>query len=324
VAQLAPTLALAVGFALLSVSLPAGADHPQDANGGTIVFDHRTGNEWWVEVRIAKAGDPIDQVLARSESGTWHALTLRSWGNWAASFHIPPGERVQFQAAQFGGMSDVWRVTSCFFTHPAGLEQCDGGATQPFSAAFRSPSGTEWWQQVYINSNRPLSAAYAAVHTVNGPDYRAMTLRSWGAWATSSHAPSGSIVSFLAVSGDEQARSSCYRWPDATPVSCPTTGPPVTDASMTRFDHKSGNEWWVEVLVGPIEPTQVLARDDGGPWVPLALQSWGAWAGSFHIEPGHKVQFRAQVDGAWLESCWFTHPGGLSPTGTQVCEGRFV
>ena len=317
----APLLSI---LALAVLALPAAvvADHPQPASGDPVVFDHRVGNEWWVEVKVSHP--EVSQVLARAESGPWHTLTLRSWGNWAGSFRIPPGERVQFQAAQFGGMSDVWRTTSCFFTHPAGVEQCDGGATAPFTATFRSPGGNAWWQQVFVDSNRPLSAVYATIHTANGPEHRAMAKQSWGGWGLSSPTPQGTVVSFLALSGEEKARSPCWRWTDIVPVDCPVAGPPVPDSSMTRFDHVKGNEWWLEVQVGPIQPTEVLARDTDGAWVSLAWKDWGVWAGSFHIEPGHQVQARALVDGAWLESCWFTHPQGLSPTGTQVCNGSYV
>lgn len=317
-----PLLASLLAAALLAAVPLAGADHPQPASGDPVAFDHRGGNEWWVEVKVTHPD--VDQVLARAESGTWQALTLRSWGAWAASFHVPPGERVQFQAAQFGGMSDVWRTTSCLFTHPAGVEQCDSASTAPFTATFRSPSGNAWWQQVTVDASRPLTAVHATVHAVNGPEHRAMAKQSWGGWGLSSPTPDGTVVSFLAVSGEEQARSGCFRWTAATPVECPVAGPPVTDASMTRFDHRTGNEWWLEVQVGPIRPEQVLARDEGGAWVPMALKDWGAWAASFHVEPGHAVQAKALVDGSWLESCWFTHPQGLTPAGTQVCEGRFV
>lgn len=311
-------LLLACMLAVTSVPV-ANADHLQSSPTPGIVFDHRGGNEWWVEVRVTVGPEEtISGVYARAESGTFQALTLRSWGNWAGSFHVPPGERVQFQAYRAGGMSDAWRVTSCYFTHPAGVEQCDDGSTSGFTATFRSPSGNEWWEQVYVDANRPIDHVYLARYTVDGPTYDLLTLRSWGAWAGSYYAPSGTVVQFVATSGPEQVESQCYRWPDATPTDC-GFDPVVSQAGDTNFDHKTGNEWWVEALVGPVQPTRVIAQDDGGPWVDLTYRSWGAWAGSFHIEPGHRVHFRALVEGNWYESCWFTHPQGLTPDGGQVC-----
>jgi hypothetical protein len=310
-------------LAVVLLAAPALADHPQPASGDPVTFDHRGGNEWWVEVRVSHP--ETSGVLARAESGAWQRLDLKSWGAWAASFHIPAGQRVQFQAYQAGGMSDVWRTTSCYFTHPAGAEQCDAGSTAPFAAAFRSPGGNAWWQQVTVDANRPLTGVFAVVQTVNGPEHRPMAKQSWGGWGLSSPAPQGTVVSFLAVSGDEKARSPCWRWTDVVPVDCPGAGPPVADPSQTRFDHLKGNEWWLEMSVGgPYPASEVWARDTDGAWVRLALKDWGAWAGSFRVEPGHQVQAKALVEGAWLESCWYTHPQGLSPTGTQVCEGRYV
>ncbi|HET6399571.1 MAG TPA: hypothetical protein VFH47_08475, partial [Candidatus Thermoplasmatota archaeon] len=68
-------------------------------------------------------------------------------------------------------------------------------------------------------------------------------------------------------------------------------------------------------------PARVQAMDTGGAWVELARKDWGDWAASFRIEPGHDVRFRALVDGDWVESCWFTHPGGRTPGGGETCGG---
>ena len=325
------TLLLAAMLAAVAALPAAAADHPQAIDASTtIAFDHRGGNEWWVEVRVTtQAAHPddayISQVYARAESSpTWHALELKSWGNHAASFHIPPGDRVQFQAYRAGGMSDAWRVTSCYFTHPAGVEQCDEGSTGAFDATFSRPSGNEWWQQVYVTANRPIERVHLVRYTIDGEAWDPLTLRSWGAWAGSYHAPSGTPVKFVATSGGESDETGCYRWPDATPMACPPDDPPVRDPSRTTFDHKTGNEWWVEVLVGPYPPTRVLAQDEGGAWKELTLRSWGAWAGSFHVEPGHDVRFRALVDDDWYESCWFTHPQGVAPDGSQTCGSAWV
>lgn len=93
--------------------------------------------------------------------------------------------------------------------------------------------------------------------------------------------------------------------------------PQNTPGDSIAFDHGGGNEWWVEVrLVGSDgykHVKHVSARDDDqAKWVRLELKDWGVWAGSFHIEPEHRLRFRAVLDdGTKLFSCQFTHPDGL-------------
>lgn len=317
-----------------AVSVPVAAgDHPipiENSGSDTITFDHKAGNEWWVEVKVTPPEVGVDDVLARAENGTWHRLTLRSWGNWAASFHVPPGERVQFQASRAGGMSDVYRQTSCFFTHPAGVEQCDGQPSN-LQVNFHDPQGHRWWQSVFADSNTPLKQVLLLTHLVNTTRAYGMEKQDWGAWATSRDVPEGTMVQFLASDGAETQRSPCYRWPNASALKPPVVpcfqdqGPGEPTGAHTRFDHKGGGEWWVEVRIAPLQPTRVLAQDTGGEWKELNLRSWGNWAGSFHIAPGNEVRFRALVGSEWYESCWYSHPKGFSnPHGLQVCGATTV
>lgn len=97
----------------------------------------------------------------------------------------------------------------------------------------------------------------------------------------------------------------------------PPPPPPTEPTGDVTFTHGGGNEWWVEVKVSP-KPEAVQAMDTNGAWVSLAFKDWGEWAGSFRIEPGNPVKFRASHGGAWSESCWFTHPGGVSQCGTTT------
>ncbi len=97
--------------------------------------------------------------------------------------------------------------------------------------------------------------------------------------------------------------------------------------------HKGGNEWWVEAhIVGysKAQVTKVEARDDDTSWTALTLRSWGNWAGSLHIEPGHTVHFRATVvdgspsSGGLVWSCAFTHPAGQERCGQAYSRGEGV
>ncbi|HVM44828.1 MAG TPA: VCBS repeat-containing protein [Candidatus Thermoplasmatota archaeon] len=195
-----------------------------------------------------------------------------------------------------------------------------GGSTPPppsgeFDATFSSPGGNEWWVEITVRANQPLARVDASI---DGGSWRPLELKSWGDWAASYHAPDGSIVRFRATStGGATDLSGCYRWTSGTSVECGdgggTTPPPPT--GDVTFTHGGGNEWWVEVAVSP-KPGAVQAMDTNGAWVTLELKSWGEWAGSFRIEPGHQVRFRANVGGSWTESCWFSHPQGVSQCGS--------
>jgi hypothetical protein len=303
------TLPLVAANHVQTTSTPAG-------DPVKVTFDHVTGNEYWVQAKIFSSHE-IGYANVRHESGQFQDFGRSGWdpNEYTIGMHVPPGERVQFQALVNG----VGFVTSCFFTHPAGVEQCDPGSTDPFRATFRDTSGNEWWEQVFVDANRPIRYVTMEAWGVNGGTDFFLEKRSWGAYAGSYYQPSGSIVRFLVNSGDEFVESPCFKWPERVVTACPDDNP-----YAPMFDHRGGNEWWVEVDVGPGEADFVWARDDGGPWVQLSKRSWGVWANSFHIEPGHKVQFTAHVNGGRYDSCYFTHPQGMTPENDQSCHGGYV
>jgi serine protease len=100
---------------------------------------------------------------------------------------------------------------------------------------------------------------------------------------------------------------------------------PTANAQETglAFGSVGGSEWWVQTRLSGTWATQVLsvqARDTGGSWVPLSLQSWSGcacwWANGFHVEPGHLVLLRAiLLGGLAIDSCWYSHPSGLAMCG---------
>ncbi len=170
--------------------------------------------------------------------------------------------------------------------------------------------GTEWWVETDVRPDGAVTAVHARV---NSGSWVSLNPTSWDSWARSIHAPEGSIVQFRATQSDGSTTlSDCYRWTAATTTSCPGAPPPPPPPpppGEVAFDHRGGNEWWVEVQVDGA-PSAVQAMRTGGGWNDLSLRDWGTWAGSFHIAPGNEVRFRAQVDGEWHDSCWFSHPGG--------------
>ena len=279
---------------LLVVPLVVFAQPAPAATAFTAAFDPHDGNEWWVQTRV-DASASLASVEARGPDGAWRALSLRSWGSWAASFHVPDGSLVTFRATSTGGET----VTSGAFRWPGG-EPADGGSAPPppssdFAAEFHGVGGNEWWVQASVRTDRSLAGVDSRV---NGGAWRALADKGWG-WADSFHVPDGSIVEFRARATDgATATSGGYRWPDATPTSGDggSGGGADDDGTFSAtFSGVAGNEWWVQVSVKSSSSLAgVDARVDGGAWRALADKGWG-WAASFHVPQGSIVEFRARA-----------------------------
>ena len=285
---------LALGFAV-----PVSANHAQTDSGNVVAFDHVAGNEWWVEVALSgQDAGSVAKVEAQDTNGAWVTLAKKSWGPYAASFHVEPGNQVRFRASWAGGAQQV----SCWFTHPAGLEQC---STPPppgsFDATFTGVRGNEWWVQAQVATNGPAVARVDVREHLGGvwSAFQPVARQSWG-WGASYHIPQGTIVQLRATATDGQTDlSSCRQWvppsgQDAAIVACPGATPTPFDATFTGV---KGNEWWVQVNVAGNQPIHEVAfRVDCRPyWEPLVKQDWGGWARSMHIPAGSKVDFQART-----------------------------
>jgi hypothetical protein len=316
------TLALSMVVATLLVPL-APADHMQSENGRIVVFDHKGGNEWWVEVFLSgQDGGVASAVDAMDTDGTWVPLAKKSWGNWAASFHIEPGHPVRFRASWPGGS----QVVSCWFSHPAGVEDCSAGTSPPFTAQFTLVTGNEWWVQTQATPN---AGTVSRVDVrLDGGAWMPLQLQSWGVreWAASHHIVQGTRVQFQAT--DTAGRtyvSACYGWippqgngQTAAVVDC--AGPPFT----ATFSNVVGNPWWVEVRVAGSRAIQsVDVRVEDGAWRPLTLRSWGSWAASFQIPDGSYLRFRAGSGGAFVPSGDYVWPSARA-VGAWPVEGSYA
>jgi hypothetical protein len=125
---------------LLAVAMPlAAANHPQSEGGRLVVFDHKAGgNEWWVEVILSgQDAGSVAAVHAMDDAGPWVAMHKTSYGSWAASFRIEPGNPVKFRATWAGGAE----IRSCWFSHPQGAEACGGPGPDPPPPAGRWTNG---------------------------------------------------------------------------------------------------------------------------------------------------------------------------------------
>ena len=155
-------------------------------------------------------------------------------------------------------------------------------ATAPATGAFSDVKGNSWWIQAKVaGSPRSVEAR------VNGGPWAGMAWHSWGAWAVSKHAPTGSVVELKATYGDGSTKTAAYKWPDATPADATAT------AFTASFRGVTGNTWWVQTSAsGNMPIASVAARVNGGAWVTLTKYDWG-WAKSVHAPSGSRVEFQA-------------------------------
>lgn len=191
-----------------------------------------------------------------------------------------------------------------------------GHTDEDRDVAFDHKTGNEWWVEVTVMGDQPFDAVGARD---DGGEWVGLTKNAWGVWAGSFHIEPGHRVQFEAVDtvhAGERTRSCWFTHPEGV-EECGTASDPAP--SEATFDHTGGNEWWVQVDVSG-SPDRVQAMGAGGAWTDLQHKDWGDWAASFHVEPGHDVRFRAMTDDAWRESCWFTHPGGKAPDGSETCS----
>jgi len=164
-------------------------------------FTPVNGNNWWVQVRV-DANAPTQAVCASVDGGSCKPLELKSWGDWAASFHVPTGAKVTFTATSDKGE----RVTSGAFLWPTGEP-----AATALTAKFTPLNGNNWWVQTKVASASPIASVCAAV---NGGSCTVLKLQPWGDWAGSFYVPTGAQVRFTAADQNgAKAVSSTYTWP---------------------------------------------------------------------------------------------------------------
>ncbi|MFA5862396.1 MAG: PKD domain-containing protein, partial [Candidatus Thermoplasmatota archaeon] len=174
-----------------------------------------------------------------------------------------------------------------------------------FTATFAPSNGNEWWIQTAVSANKPLASVCVAI---NGGACQALKLQSWGAWAASYNAKTGSTVRFTAkTTSGESMTTGAYNWPSGTPAASTPPPPPSFSATFAPY---GGNNWWVQTKVTGSAPIAgVCASVNGGACQALKHQSWGAWAASYNAPTGSKVVFKAtSTTGATATSAAYTWP----------------
>ena len=172
----------------------------------------------------------------------------------------------------------------------------------PFTASFAVASGSnEWWQEVKVTS----SAQTAKVDfSANNGAWQAMSLKSWGNWASSVQVLKGTPVVLRATdAAGHTASSTSQPW-----LGAPTAAPAPTFTAT--FAPKSiGNDWWIETAVTQSSQSvsKVEASLNGGAYVQLPMDSWGTYAKSISAPNGTHVVFRAtSASGAVATSAAYT------------------
>ncbi|MFA5862595.1 MAG: VCBS repeat-containing protein [Candidatus Thermoplasmatota archaeon] len=222
---------------------------------------------------------------------------------WAISIHSP---------SEGGGFQFFRTDAPCAgpFLSWQGERNCGGAGAPPpppppptpppsgtFDAIFTSVRGNEWWVQAHVTA---VGGTISQVDvSLNGGTWRPLVLQSWGDWASSYHAPQGTIVQLRATSTTSVTdTSACYKWLGASATDCGagTPPPPSSGSFAATFTNVRGNVWWVEsnVAVTGGALVGVDARVNGGVWTALGHTSWGSWAKSIHAAAGATVEFRAR------------------------------
>jgi hypothetical protein len=343
--QKASTRLLVLGTAALVAFFapsPVAANHPQVSGNFAITFDHDGDNEWWVEVLTKTAGgDSIVLLEVRPESSaTFRGLEekgmVNGWMKWgpAQAFRIPPGDRVMFRAHMVDGTTGAGGfVDSCFFTHPAGVEQCSTLPPPPppgtFDATFTGVRGNEWWVQANVATNGP-PVVKVDVTTDAGATWRPLAKQSWGptAWAASYRIVQGTVLQLRATASDGQTDlSSCRQWipppnTDAAIVACGSSPPPPPpDGLDAVWSNVKGNNYWVEATVksnGPIYGMFLVMDCDPNrdPGDMTYRAEWNKWTlGNRYIPSGTHVTMVAFGEKGTSESGGYIWPQGTPTSG---------
>lgn len=185
---------------------------PASPSTFSATFSGVKGNEWWVQTGVSSSKQ-VTGVCAMVNGGTCKALTLRSYG-WAASFHVPNGATVVFRATSSAGETAASGGYAWPSATPVSAQPAPAPAPAPSptgTATFTPFDGNAWWVQAKVSSPQGVKSVCA---TVNGGTCHALSYKSWGAWANSFSAPSGSKVVFRAtLNNGAVVSSTAYTWP---------------------------------------------------------------------------------------------------------------
>ena len=202
---------------------------------------------------------------------------------------------------------------SCYLETSRTTGSCSAGAPPPpqpapSAVSYYGVKGNEWWIEAHSSSKAPVAGLDARV---DGGTWTPMTMRSWGAWAVSMHAPTGSHVQFRARTSDGSYMFGPNGWTWTAANEYPTSGPSFNPV----FANVKGNANWVQANV--YAPSSwglqsVAARVNSGPWQSIVRQTYGDWAAAISVPSGAVVQFEACA-ATCQTSGQYTWPAATSP-----------
>ncbi|HJQ93635.1 MAG TPA: PKD domain-containing protein [Candidatus Thermoplasmatota archaeon] len=182
-------------------------------------------NEWWMETKVSASPAPA-KVEVKVGSGAWTPLRKRDSTTWGEEMHVTKGTAVAFRATapdgrtaatgqhgylmgtgamQATGTATASPTPTASATPTASPTPSSSPATSSASAsstAFKAyftarAVGNDWWIEVASLGNEPIVKVEGKV---GDGSWVTMPKTSWGAYATSVHAPNGSVVTFRATS----------------------------------------------------------------------------------------------------------------------------
>lgn len=178
---------------------PTSSPTSSSSSAFTATFAVASGsNEWWEEAKVT-ANANVAKVEYQA-NGAWHALALKSWGNWATNDHVVKGTMVAFRATDAAGRTAASQAQPWLGAAPAPAPATTSPAPKPapaFTASFAPKSvGNDWWVETGVSSSQAVTKVEASL---NGGAFTALPKDNWGTYAASLHAPNGTKVVFRAT-----------------------------------------------------------------------------------------------------------------------------
>jgi len=221
---------------LLAAAPLVGAGTTFTSNGHSVAFADVSGNEWWVQAHLSGAGASTVTKVEAQQTGTttWTNLPKQSYGDWAASLHVIPGNQVRFRAS----WADGTQVVSCWFDHPSGVERCG----VPAAGWNGRPLGTT--QSVFVlqlsvgdadhDGRNEVYAVGGSLHDGNGTGLEQMR---WDGtqWRMAQVPMAGNGTALAVGDGDNDGQAELYVGVDHTLQRISWTGTAWTATVISAF-----------------------------------------------------------------------------------------
>lgn len=201
----------------LSATASVWVSVTKPTTGFEAAFSGAKGTPYWVQIDVT-ANKPLAGVCAIVDGGACRELALRPYG-WAATFAVPNGADIVFRATattgetKLSGAYDWPSATPISAPAPTPVPApAPAPAPTPApSVTFTPYDGNAWWVQTRVATSAIVTAVCASR---DGGACQPLVYKTWGAWAASIAAPTGTKVVFEATLADGSVvKSASYTWP---------------------------------------------------------------------------------------------------------------